>query len=629
MSVFNKAFIIGIEKDEEFYKIENSMTHFADKNCILFDYLGMESFINKKSNDMLTQYRKAYYLAKLRRYKESLDLFQKIAEKAFRDEDYLLCYLSQINCRSMSIAIKTISRNPFIFKKYELNEVENLALDSRTTETIFQNMPVEFQKEYSKFSDLYSEEHLHKNVYDMFIENEKLKKNMGKNVIESGITSTDKAVLRINNNLHFLLGNGLYVDEFLEFKETIKYSLKLIVEKYSIITKKVLCDDRPFKSNDNITFDEIDVYCFIEYFKSDEIVALMRKCNIKELPLNNVDKIDLMVCNLFEYYNTIASRDVDYFVLSNYEQKLKTCLKLLRYITISSTTIRKICKILFKYRYREIYLNDIILFLDSQIHNDKVSCKEIRKDLLEYIILIIDENIDALKAGKKFEILCTATGYDYWDLTRYLKSEKENYISKKLSEKVCWIINSGLNIELKSLYKCEPVLNAKTKRLLIKNAENSFESSFDFELFVNFISNKRVVNIHIKDLKRHLNSIVESQNKNNKNRNIITFPKRDPLEDMVNVGYWILSGYLNQNDFSEYVGIYDKFDFYYNPKKFDYSKFDVSWLFDLTTGAYQAIFKDKIVKEKVMGCIAKTLRENDIEKGEKEELIRVLTEYIL
>ena len=37
------------------------------------------------------------------------------------------------------------------------------------------------------------------------------------NTQEWGVTSADKVISRINQNLHFFLGNGLYMEEFTEF----------------------------------------------------------------------------------------------------------------------------------------------------------------------------------------------------------------------------------------------------------------------------------------------------------------------------------------------------------------------------------------------------------------------------
>ena len=64
------------------------------------------------------------------------------------------------------------------------------------------------------------------------------------------------------------------------------------------------------------------------------------------------------------------------------------------------------------------------------------------------------------------------------------------------------------------------------------------------------------------------------------NNKTISWPIRDPYENLVNVGYWCLSGHLNKADFSEYVGIYDKFDFYLigNTRGFKISFVDIKML---------------------------------------------------
>ena len=55
-----------------------------------------------------------------------------------------------------------------------------------------------------------------------------------------GFSSGEKVFHRINNYLHFFLGNSLFMDEFAEFKNTIRNLMSLLVYKYSVQEKKYL-----------------------------------------------------------------------------------------------------------------------------------------------------------------------------------------------------------------------------------------------------------------------------------------------------------------------------------------------------------------------------------------------------
>ena len=50
----------------------------------------------------------------------------------------------------------------------------------------------------------------------------KLQDAIDSNTWEMGVTSADKVISRINQNLHFFVGNGLCMEEFTEFKTTIR-----------------------------------------------------------------------------------------------------------------------------------------------------------------------------------------------------------------------------------------------------------------------------------------------------------------------------------------------------------------------------------------------------------------------
>ena len=91
----------------------------------------------------------------------------------------------------------------------------------------------------------------------------KLQDAIDSNTQEWGVTSVDKVISRINQNLHFFLGNGLYMEEFTEFKTTIRNLMSTLVYKYSVQAKKAVDDDFFGNASSEIYFDNIDFYSFI------------------------------------------------------------------------------------------------------------------------------------------------------------------------------------------------------------------------------------------------------------------------------------------------------------------------------------------------------------------------------
>ncbi len=624
--VFLKARIRAIINNDNKILLAFDDSDFADLNCITFNYLKMEKIINSNPKNIYRRYTKAFYLAKLKRYEESLNLFTEVATEAFKDKNYVLCYLSQINMRSLAFAMESVNRSLFYYNTFKFDKQQKLEHDQIVHANIFENLPIEFKEQYDTFSNLYTVNFLYKNVYDTFIENDKLSGTINKNIIEAGITSTDRAISRINNNLHFILGNGLFIDEFIEFKITIKKTMELIIAKYAVNKQKTISAEFSMGSgNKPIYFDEIDIYCFIEFFKEKEITNLMIKNNIEDLPLENIEMVNMSIYNLFKYYDAVLSKVENPLEKISYQLKLKNCLKLLKYITISPKVVEFICGVLLKYEFREIYINDKITFIYSQISKGKVEVKRISKYVHTTFLKYIDENIKCIKNGEKFEMLCTNSSIEYWDLANILCFNNTKYISKYISDRITYIIENNLKFSLSSLFKCSNIIYKKTKTKLMNHMSKSLEESFSFDVFADLLTNG--VNFKqniINKLINHLNSVI---NNANNNEGIYSFPYHDPYEDLINVGYWCALGYLKHKDFDQFYGIADKFDFYFNPDEFDYKKFDVSWLMNLYPQTYETIFKNESSKVQIRQSIKQVLKNTDLEENDKQQLIKILIEY--
>lgn len=626
--VFSKARIRAILNDRNKILSKFDDSSFADFNCITFNYMEMEKIAKSNPKNIYCKYTKAFYLAKLKRYEESLNLFTAVATESFKDKNYVLCYFAQINRHSLALAMKSANRSLFYYNAFTFDEHQKLEHEQIVHATIFENLPIEFKEQYEAFSNLYTVNFLYKNVYDTFIENDKLSGTINKNTIEAGITSTDQAISRINNNLHFILGNGLFIDEFIEFKITIKKTMELIIAKYAVNKQKTISPEFPIKSGSkSIYFDEVDVYCFIEFFKEKEITNLMIKNDIKDLPLENIEIVNMSIYNLFKYYDVILSKAKNPIEKIFYQHKLKNCLKLLNYITISPQVIEFICGVLLKYEFREIYINDKITFIYNQISKGKIELKRISKYVHATLLKYIDENIKCIENGKKFEMLCTNASIDYWDLANILCFNNTKYISKHISDRIIYIIDNNLKFRLSSLFKCSNIIYKKTRTKLVAYMSKSLEESFDFDVFADLLTNgiKFKQNI-INKLINYLTSVI---NNATNYKGIYSYPHHDPYEDLINVGYWCALGYLKHENYQQFYGIVDKFDFYFNPDKFDYNKFDVAWLMNLYPKTYETIFKNENAKIQIRSSIKQVLKNTDLEENDKQQLIKILIEYAI
>ena len=158
-------------------------------------------------------------------------------------------------------------------------------------------------------------------------------------------------------------------------------------------------------------------------------------------------------------------------------------------------------------------------------------------------------------------------------------------------------------------------------------AKKKLAENFHFEFLTLLLEcNARIETGIISLLKNYLNELVESNSKVTNDSDAVSYPKKDPYEDLIQVGYWCLIGDLPKK-FSEFVGYSDAFDFYYLYKKFDFNKFQPAWLLNLYPHTLTRISKNRNVREKIRTIIAKALNNDKLDGQDKERLQDILTRY--
>ena len=627
LNVFAKANIRVIEYEKKRIKIKNSEYPFADTNCILFDYSKMLAYTNKEYTDYQSNYKKAYYLAKLQKHDHSYNLFTEVAVASFKQENYLLHYLSQANRDTLYSAIKSINNQIFYYKQYDIDELKGGAINPNDFKKTFENLPTDFQYQYEDFKELVSANMLYENSYFSFVDGEKLKKSIESNSVEWGLTSGDKVISRINNNLHFFLGNGLYAEEFAEFKNSIKNLMSLLVYKYATQNKKGF-NDELFGNRDSnkIVFDEVDFYCLVEYFSDDELNKLFDKHNIDKIEFNNKDRIQTAVFNLIHYYDILSNSSSSSLERNTFELKIKKVLQILRRVDVSQDLIDGICSFIFKYEFREILISDKILFLDSQIYKKQMYSDVVSGIIEEKLFYYMDKHIKAIETEQSFELLSHVSNINYCNLIHYISPDKNLNSRKRLSIRVNKIINNSytpMTEDITNHYY--EYLSERQKKSVIEWMNKRLIESFNFDEFMFLINSQvkiepKIVSTLIKHLKLQCN-------KKDNDTGVHTYPKHEPLEDLNLVGFLCLIGVLNKKRFKRFVNQSDKFDFFYKYDKFDFNKFDVSWLLSCTPFMLEKISDNVKVKDKIRRILLAEIETEHLNASTQKALIKILTKH--
>lgn len=627
LNVFKKARILEVDDGKSIRHFITGEVPFADKNCILFDYTFMHAFSAKAYKSLRNNYKKAFYLSRLRRYDEAFFCYSEVAKQAFKNKDYLLYYLAESNCISLKKVIRSTNK---WYRCYDLNAVEKMAPNDSETENLFRSLPVEFRNTYDSLKDIHSANMLYQYSYEAFIDGQKLQNAVETESIEFGLTSSGKAICRINDYLHFLLGNGIVADVFSEYRNTVKNLMSLLVYKYSTQGKKVLHDEIfPTNESNEVYFDEIDFHCFIEHFDAKEIIALLTKYHIETIEFQNMDQIEAAVMNLLNYYIKAVGYSRNNIDVLALQKRIKNCLALLRYVQISQGLVDRICSFILSQEFREILINDKILFLNHQLAHRKMYSNVTKKIIEKTLISYLDQHIAALNNNERFELLSSSAGINYYNLVHYISPPEEKYYSRKLSVRISQIINSNLSQMYAQITQHYGGYVSKyQKRKLVTLANKTLLNDFSFNLFTLLVKFNARINNEVKgQLIAFLKQKVEAAKTCNSNNCVRVYPPEKPYEELEQVGYWCLIKVLKAEDFQEFLGYSAEFDFYCEYSGFDFNRFEVSWLLKLRQHALERIAKNAKVKKSIRTAIASALADTEISSTDKQRLQSILVKH--
>ena len=341
-----------------------------------------------------------------------------------------------------------------------------------------------------------------------------------------------------------------------------------------------------------------------------------------------MDLVETAVNNLLDYYSSAVRATKNNIDVIGLQTQIKNCLVLLGYVNISQGLVDKICSFILTQEFREILIDDKILFLDRQLERRKMYSKETSRIVENTLISYLDRNISALKNGERFEVLSRNTGINYCNLVHYIFAPGEKHFSRRLAARVSQIIDNNLfqmNRQITQHYYGYVSNNQQKK--LITWANKQSRTNFSFDLFEMLVQcDARISKAAKTQLKIFLRQRIDAAQENN-NNGIVVYPNKHPYEELDQVGYWCLINVLNAKDFREFLGNSAAFDFYCEYTKFDFNKIDVSWLLNLYPHTLEQIAKNEKVKGCVRVAIANALNDGEIALSDSQRLQSILIKH--
>lgn len=178
-----------------------------------------------------------------------------------------------------------------------------------------------------------------------------------------------------------------------------------------------------------------------------------------------------------------------------------------------------------------------------------------------------------------------------------------------------------------NLEEADGYVSNNQQKKLITWANKQSRTNFSFDLFEMLVQcDARISKAAKTQLKIFLRQRIDAAQENN-NNGIVVYPNKHPYEELDQVGYWCLINVLNAKDFREFLGNSAAFDFYCEYTKFDFNKFDVSWLLNLYPHTLEQIAKNEKVKGCVRAAIADALNDGEIALSDSQRLQSILIKH--
>lgn len=604
LSVFKKAGVFYTVRDGKKINFEND--YVADKNLILFDYKKINAFVKKTYTSDLNNYKKAYYLFTLGKYKEAYQLYQEILFKTFYSKKYVLYYLAQKNVFNLH------EMKSFNSRLYDFTEISNLP---QNEEDIFEELPKDFKTQYCLFSNMYNLNNLYKKRYQAQTIAEKIENTNTTNTIELGLTSFWKGSYFILNSLHFVLGNYLLTDEFIEFKASIKVIMEQQLFKSTEIGKQTLVDN-PFNDfrDEYIIFDEIDFYCFIKYFTQKEINEIFTKYNIETLLTRHEDLINQTTKNLFNYYANSVYISGNQSLKHKFCNKLAVCLEVLTNIVITASTVEYIANTLLNYSFTDIPYSLCWRFFSFQNKNSTLNLNT-KKIILAFLIRKIKERKEQFIKTKK--IIYNQNDYDFPVFAEFLENTKKLSFDD-LDAIISNILDKIPDYPIKELLYYYPLVNDLNKSKIRELVTIKFQERFDVGIIINLVHKGAQINATENQLiHKHLE------------KTIINNKAIDKEEEntLIEIGFLCYKGNLDKNDFKGYLGYAPLYDFLLQPEKFPENEFDIKWIANAFIHIHEYFSNNPITKKIINKALTKTLKDNKCSYADKKYLTELLIKY--
>lgn len=416
----------------------------------LYNGLDISNIIEFKldNEDNYSDLQKAFIYYLLDEDETSYKLYENIIKKCLKSKNYIELFLSMSN---RNLLLKFIKYD-FKIDREKYNHIEDYDIEEK-----YQNIPNNMKQAISPivstfkdFNFIYS---FAFKISSILKEKEEQKKSIEKGSIVFSNNSFESE-LKLKNLLYYILGNGLSIDRYTEFKTIIEYFISIA------IVRQV--------QSDNITLNKLELFSCIKYIKESNLELLFEDYikveDEKRLILDIENQKDLLkiLANIVKH---MRNNNTDIF--SKFEENWKKTIFLFSIAKLDKVTINSI-------------LEGFVYVLNTS--KNSISIYKTINRFLELQFRLYKEEFDSNRLITIIELVLNKIVYKNYNWHE-LEAIKSNYISN---------IYGYLRSINKSIFNNETLVNKLIVELDDWKIEQQIEISKYFLISLYYISNEEI-----------------------------------------------------------------------------------------------------------------------------------------
>ncbi|MBU5428166.1 SIR2 family protein [Tissierella pigra] len=648
-SIFLNADIYGIiinqsDKEDGNISYEFQKEHRSSELDIL-NCLKLNNFIEIKlyceqtykpikhhKNNYFNELIRAYANYLMHRYVSAYEILKKLSKKAYRDKEYTVFYICEFNKKQLARFIsnrfgigETVYEEHINRISEEVKE-ENKNVDLRE---LYYLLPKKERATVNFLNDVIINESYFNDKKVRIIE---LKEKVEREVttLFVGISTSPNGITELKREVHefweYTHNYFLMVDEYSDIRNYYFNYISALLSTYS--KEKEEIDEESMIFSKEIThtmpdykFDRLDLFIIYRYIENKELLKLLDEYNI--------DKIATAVPNIYfigSFHNVVQS-----YISINYTRHLTNLICNMiavgSKLTLTDDELDKffdyILLLIEKGQIKtEIYkaLNYSII---KMYENNLINLDFINKLITIFIEKLLNiENNNNNQGGWEIEAISQTNLINNLTIIFSSTNENDRLVSDELLKK---LIHSIRYCELKGykyaivtelLIPAFKVVNQEMKEEIEDFIKDELSTKFNQRLYIDACINN-IINTN-KEYEQMLYNETISLIQDRSNTGVTTFP--DPvvrnLRNIVNLFY--NKKLISIEQFSNFKGYDNLFDFIFEPNIFDFEKFDVNWLLRFSNEFLEELSNIDVVKTGIRNKFKNEMIEKNLDKRLKE-----------